>query len=249
MNFSMHYVLFFSLALYACAACAYLFRARRAAMAILVVGFAAQTVYQAWRAFMTGAFIVNNIFDPVQFLPWCIAFLIVLNIFNPERREEWLSALIILALFSAYTAVYPKGIIPPTPKKVNTWAAVFFLTEVMAHSFFFTGAWFAWRQRKKPQAECFYHTLIIWGFLIYSVTQVTGAVWSYVGWGTTFRWGSRHLFSAVMWCYFALYIHLRYMQNWAVERRARFAAFGGIVTLVLSFASYVHEMFFPRIGG
>jgi hypothetical protein len=75
MKFSMHYVLFFSLALYACAACAYLFRVRKASMAFLY-RFYRPTVYQVWR-FHDRSVHSNNVFDPCSFLPWCIAFLIV----------------------------------------------------------------------------------------------------------------------------------------------------------------------------
>ncbi len=198
---------------------------------------------------LTGAFIANNIFDPVPFLVWCLALLIVLNLFSAERRDEWLSLTLVLLAASLFAAYYPKGIIPPTPKKITVWAALFFAPEVLAHSLFYAGAWFAWRQRKAESGDGFYHTLIIWGFLIYSVAQVTGAVWAYEGWGTTFRWGTRHLFSAVLWCFYALYIHLRYLRDWTAARRALYAASGGAVTLLITTVANLHEMVFPRIGG
>ncbi len=249
MNMSMHYLLYAALALYCAGAAARLFRLVRPAAALIGAGFVIHTAYQAWRGWMTGVFIVNNLFDPVPFLPWCLALLIVANSFKPERRDEWLSLAALLAAFSLFAMFYPKGIIPPTPKKITVWAALFFLFEVMSHALFYAGAWFAWRQRNASGRDATYHTLLIWGFLLYSAVQVAGAAWSWLGWGTTFRWGSRHIFSAALWCYYALYIHLRYMQEWSVRGRALYASFGGIVVLLLSFASYVHEMLFPRIGG
>ncbi len=249
MDFTMHTVLYAALGLYCLGALAYLVKKSIASAVSIGIGFALHTVYQVWRGFLTGAFIVNNVFDPVPFLAWSLAFLIVINLFNAEKRDEWLSLSIILLIASAFAAYYPKGIIPPTPKKITPWAAAFFASEVMAQALFFAGAWFAWRQRKAASSDGFYHALIIWGFLSYSIAQVTGAIWAYQGWGTTFRWGSRHLFSATLWCFYALYIHLRYLQNWNAGKRALYAAAGGLVVLLLATVQNLHEMVFPRIGG
>ncbi len=249
MEFTMHTAFYAALGLYCLGALGYLAKQNTVSAAAIGTGFIIHTVYQVWRGWLTGAFIANNIFDPVPFLAWSMAFLIVINLFNRERRVEWLSLSIILLIASLFAAYYPKGIIPPTPKKITFWAAAFFATEVMAHALFYSGAWFAWRQRKNPAAGASYHSLIIWGFLIYSITQVVGAVWAYEGWGTTFHWGTRHLFSAVLWCYYALYIHLRYLAGWPPARRVLFAAAGGLVVLLVTTVANLHEMGFPRIGG
>ncbi|HQL83891.1 MAG TPA: cytochrome c biogenesis protein CcsA, partial [Spirochaetota bacterium] len=89
----------------------------------------------------------------------------------------------------------------------------------------------------------------VWGFVLYSVAQVTGAIWCYLGWGNTFQWGPRHMSSASLWLVYAAFLHLRFIPGWSGRRRAWFAVAASAAVLGLTWSSYLHEMTFPRIGG
>ncbi|TAL33032.1 MAG: hypothetical protein EPN93_15320 [Spirochaetes bacterium] len=243
------YLLYAAGALYLASFIAGMFRMRIAGIALLGAGAAAHLSYQVSRAWLTGFFLPNAMFDGVFLLPLAIAVaLLAIRLFS-EEDENWERATAIVCMFMVFAFIYPKGIIPPTPNKLTVWAQAFFLTESAGHACFYLGAWGAMYNLIRKKDYGLFHTLIVWGFVLFSISQVTGAIWAYLGWGSTFRWGARHLQTAVIWLYYVNYLHLRFLPSWSAARRYIYAALGAIVTIACSFGSYLGEMSFPRVGG
>jgi len=246
---TIHALLYAAAALYAAAFILHLAGKGRSSFAVLCSGFAVHTAYQVSRAWITGMFIPNGMFDGVFLLPWGMALAVVLLRLFSDRGTAWESAAAPLFLFALFALAYPKGLIPPTPNKLTVWANVFFLTEATGQACFYLAAWFAAAGIVTKRISTNYHSLIVWGFVLYSIAQVTGAIWAYLGWATTFRWGSRHLQSAVIWCYFSAYLHLRFLPSWGAREKSWYASAGFVVVAMNSFGSHLNEMGFPRIGG
>jgi len=249
MEFSIHLMFYAAAALYFTGLGAYLMKKSRPAVFLLAAGFVIHTAYLLSRGWITGMFIPNYMFDGVLFLPWGIACFTLIKKMTAKDDTPWESAIVMLCFFIILALIYPKGVIPPTPKKTIIWAPLFFLTEVLGHAGFYCGAWFAMLSLRGKAPENSFHSFVIWGFLSYTVAQIVGAVWCYQGWAFTFKWSSRHMFSAALWCYYIIYLHLKFLPAWNSRKKAWFAAAGFFVVLALSFSGYVHEMFFPRIGG
>ncbi|MCU0822797.1 MAG: cytochrome c biogenesis protein CcsA [Spirochaetes bacterium] len=205
-------------------------------------------MYLIGRGWIGGLFLPNPIFEGPFLLPWCTALIAV--ILKIKRYDNsWGKILFLLVPFSVFAVYHTKGIIPPTPNKITLWADAFFLTENMAHACLYSGAVFAIYFIRGKEKQNTFHTFLIWGFVLYSIAQVVGAVWCYYGWGNTFRWGNRHMMSAAIWLYYAAYLHLRYMSGWDVRKKAMYAITGAVLVFILTFSGYLHEMTFPRIGG
>ena len=215
--------------------------------AALVAGFLLQSLYLAGRGWLGGVFIANPIVEGPFLLPWCLAAVSLLRCI--DRSEADLGGMLALVvIFSLFALFYPKGMIPPTPKKLTPWAIGFFLSESMSHALFYISALFALQSliaRKRPTA---YFPWLAWGFVIYTVAQVTGAVWSFVGWGNTFSWGARHLGSAAVWLFFAAALHLPLIAGWKTKG-ALMAVVGGLLVFYVSYSGYIREMQFLRVGG
>ena len=139
--------------------------------------------------------------------------------------------------------------IPPTPQKISIWAICFFISEIMAHALFYTGALWAISYLQKQETDMDFDRFIIWGFILYSTAQVTGAVWSFLGWGNTFNWSSRHLGSAAIWTLYAACLHLRFLPAWTQRKRALFVIISAFFVLIITTSQYLREMNFSRIGG
>lgn len=215
---------------------------------LFLCGFIIYTLYLAGRGWLGGVFLPNPLFESAFLLPWCTALLaLILKIKKDD--ESWRRILYLLVPFTIFAVYHAKGIIPPTPNKITVWADAFFLTENIAHACFYGGAVFALNAMRKSGEDNNFHSFLIWGFVMYSIAQVVGAVWCYQGWGNTFRWGNRHMISAAIWLYYAAYLHLRYLSGWDLQRKALYVITGAVVVFILTFASYIHEMTFPRIGG
>ncbi len=243
-----HPILYVAVGSYAAALILYYVRIRESALAFLAFGVIFNILYLVGRGWLSGTFIPNPMFEGPYLLPCAMATVALFSALLQHDRD-WGPLLAPVLIASAFAIYYPRGMIPPTPQKITAWADIFFFTEVTAHAFFFCGALLAVKSIVVKKETRSFHGYIVWGFILYSVAQITGAIWCQLGWGCTFRWSSRHMMSAAIWLYYAAYIHLRLLPEWDGKKKALFAAAGAIIVFAVSFSSYLHEMAFPRIGG
>jgi hypothetical protein len=239
--------------LYAAAVCYgatfifYVCRRQGMSRTTLVAGILLQGLYLLGRGWLGDVFIPNAIVEGPFILPWCLALIAMAqSLTKPRKATSGVLALVVI--FTIFSLFYAKGMIPPTPKKISALALLFFVSESMAHALFYAGALHAgFTLAGKDPCDDF-SPWLVWGFILYTVAQVTGAIWSFVGWGNTFSWGPRHLGSAAIWTFFAAALHLQFIGSWK-RKSAFFVLTGGLLVLFISYGHYLHEMRFPRIGG
>jgi hypothetical protein len=197
-------------------------------------GFISHTVSQLCRGLYLGFFFPNPMFNEISFLPWCLAFLILASRFFGKEIKSF-PHIIPVVLFVGIALLYPKGVIPPFVKNLCVFSPLFFVLEVLAHACFILGGWLAFFFIWQKNNNRLFHDLLIWGFVFYSVAQICGSIWAYLGWGSPFHWADKHLGSAAIWCYYAAYIHLSFVGRWDIKKRAGIAFLG--LFLVLEFSS------------
>jgi hypothetical protein len=212
-------------------------------------GFLSHTISQISRGWFIGTFTPIGIFEGVFFLPWCLAFLTVVSGFFEKDRDLLLSSVLPVLFFSLIALFYPKGVFPPSPNMQTIFSPLFFVFEGLAHACFVMGAWFAFQYLHRREEARFFDSFIIWGFIFYSIAQVTGAIWSYLGWASLFNWSSRHLQSAAIWCFYAAYMHLRFLPVRDMKKKAVFSVAGFALLVFLITLGYFNEMNMPRLGG
>jgi len=239
--------------LYAAAACygaAWLLAVRHrpaAVRAVLAAGFLLQSLYLLGRGWLGGVFVAHPLVEGPYLLPWCLALIALVRAATfPKAAMGGLLGLV--AVFSLFCLFYSKGMIPPSPKRESVWAILFFLSESMAHALFYIGAWMAVLSLAGKAPAHASYSWLVWGFSLYTMAQMTGALWCLAGWGNTFSWGSRHLSSAAIWTFFAAVLHLQFIPAWK-SRSAALAAAGGLLVLYVSYGNYLHEMSHLRVGG
>lgn len=220
---------------------------QRAGLAALLAAFVLQGAYLIGRGWLGGVFIPNPVVQGPFFLPWCLGLItVVLATGKPSVGTS--AVLALAAAFTLISVFYAKGMIPPTPKKISVWALLFFMSESMAHALFYTASLYAVLTLAGRTGTNEIHPWLVWGFIAYTVAQVTGAVWSFIGWGNTFSWGSRHLGSAAIWTFFAAALHLQFIPKW--KRMSPYWIFtGGMMVFAISYGHYFQEMRFLRLGG
>jgi len=243
-----HLYLYVAAALYGGALILSVLKLRRPAQGAVAAGLAVHALYLVGRGWMAGVFYANPIFEGPFFLPWCVALVSVIAS-APRREIRFTPLLALTAVLIAGALAYAKGVIPPTPKKTTALAALFFLTENLGHALFYCGAVLAVVGAVRGKEENGYHPLLVWGFVLFSVSQVVGAAWCYVGWGNTFRWSPRHFTSAAIWLLWAAYLHLRFTPGWSARRKTVFVAAAAALTFAGTYGNYIRELAFPRVGG
>ncbi len=242
-----HIYLYLAGGIFALSSLLYLFKKKTISFIVLLAGLILYTLYLAGRGWIAGTFLPNPLVEGPFMLPWCLA--VISAILALKKSERWGLVFIPLLLSLCFAAWYAKGIIPPTPNKLTLWVIVFFTFELFAHACFYCGAVFAGALLAGKDGMDTFHGFMIWGFLLYSVAQVSGAVWCFLGWGNTFQWGPRHMNSAALWLIYAAYLHLRFISGWNMKRRAWYAIIAALIVIAVTGSSYLHESAFPRIGG
>ena len=219
-----------------------LLKKERLAKVLFVVGFVSHTVSQITRGWYLGFFFANPMLNEISFLPWCLAFLGFLLVRFKDDIKLFPHILIPVFLFALIALLYPQGVIPPFAKTQSVFSPLFFGAEVLSHACFIMGSWLAFFYVSKKIETPIFHNLVIWGFVFYTVSQIAGAIWAYLGWGTPFHWAERHLGSAAIWCYYAAYIHLSFVAKWDLRKRAQVAIAGIVLVLVFSFQYQLAEL-------
>lgn len=87
----------------------------------------------------------------------------------------------------------------------------------------------------KPQVlESLTFRLNAVGFVLWTFTVMSGAMWAENAWGRYWGWDPKEVWSFVIWILYAAYLHARTTQGWA-GRRAAWLAIWGLIAIVLNF--------------
>ncbi len=218
--------------------------AKKNKMALLffVLGFLIHTFCQISRGWYLSIFTPNAILEEVYFLPWSLSLLALIFWYLKGNQSVISSVLPLIIIFTGFALVYPGGVAPPTPQEETIFSPLFFASEVMAHAFFLLGGWFAFLYLNRKDKGDLFHTCLLWGFILYSFSQIIGAIWAYLGWAAPLHWSERHLQSASIWCFYAAYIHLRFLSPWTLKKKAWFAVFGLLLVLAFTYGHHFAEM-------
>jgi hypothetical protein len=223
-------------------------RRLRSGLVLLGVGILVHGAYLLGRGWLGGVFIANPVVEGPFFIPFCLAIMACIGgVLNYDGN--WKNILPLVLFFTLLSIGYAKGMIPPTPKKLSVWALLFFISESIAYACFYIGAVYAALSLAERNGSGLFRPFIVWGFVAYTISQVTGAVWSYVGWGNTFNWSPRHLSSASIWMLYLAILHIKYISGWSIKRETLLSVISGVYLFIVSYLHFLKEMDFPRIGG
>lgn len=87
---------------------------------------------------------------------------------------------------------------------------------------------------RPARLEALAFRLNAWGFVLWTFTVMTGAMWAEHAWGRFWGWDPKEVWSFVIWIIYAAYLHSRTTQGWA-GRRAAWLAISGLVAVILNF--------------
>jgi ABC-type uncharacterized transport system permease subunit len=230
----------------------YLFRRPKISFCIFLIGFISHTLFQISRGLSLGVWFVNPVFDANYFLPWSmVAICLVMLFFSKDEKNKAIirSLVIPVCLFSVLGLFLPRGIMPPGPQHQTILVSVYYSIDIIAQACFLLGAWFAFFHLRGKDQDKLFNSLMAAGFIFYSISQVVGAYWAYLGWSLPMHWSTKHLQSASIWCYYAAVLHLRYFPAWNAKHESWFAAGGAALLLAFNYGSQLGALSWPTIGG
>ena len=231
----------------------------KAAWFVFLAGFALHTVYFAARGFKAGRFPLANQFEFSMAFSWGIALLLI--VFRARLHAEWLSAAAMPMTFLvlSYAALKPMEITELMPALKSSWFVFHIGSAVFSYSAFVLAGCAGLRyllmsrKGKEPDAlklqqmDFLAYRLIALGFLLLTVTILTGAIWAEQAWSSFWTWDPKEVWALITWIIYAVYLHLHLRKN----ANARFLAwyvviavpvvlftFAGVNTLMPGLHSY-----------
>jgi ABC-type transport system involved in cytochrome c biogenesis permease subunit len=191
-------------------------------------GFAVQCVYLVSRGLTLGRVPLIGVHDTVSFLAASVmAFGIAVDQAQGRKRGV-LNAVSGMAAAFALAALFQAPYAKELPPVLKTyWFELHVATSFMAYALFgiaaILGVYFL--RTREAEAEQLQYKVIFTGYALFSLSMIFGGVWAFLAWGTYWLWTPKELWTSLLWLYYGLYLHLRYIKWW----QGRPAAVLGII--------------------
>lgn len=193
----------------------------KAAWYTFVVGVAMHFLYLVVRGIAAHRLPLSNQFEFACAFSWMIGcMLIILQI---RMKANWLKTIAIPVTFLifSYAALQPKEITDLMPALRSAWFGLHIGTAAIAYSSFVlagcAGLWHILASRneknknaaKLEQTDYLSYRLIALGFLMLTVTILSGAIWAEQAWSAFWTWDPKEVWALITWIIYAIYLHLR----------------------------------------
>ncbi|MBN1637193.1 MAG: cytochrome c biogenesis protein CcsA [Deltaproteobacteria bacterium] len=235
--------------LYCTSLLCWLLKRFRVVVVLIVCGLIANVLALAMRGFIDSHFYLALVAeDEIYVLP---AVLAGIALYHVTRRAK-LDGVFVLAplvLTSLFVILSPSE--PGLPSaKINIWVApTFFLIETLSAGLIFAsaglslGALLLHKGHKNTLTDRY----ILVAFVLFSISQILGALWAYSGWSYPFSWSNRHLASASVWCLYAALIH-SHLVGMRPKTAAIIASLGALPMLLVIYHHQLAPLLLAAIG-
>lgn len=212
---------------------------------VFYAAFALNSVYIIARGVTAHRLPLANQFEFATAFAWAIGlFAIVLH-----RRidEPWMGAVTAPAAFLilSFAALQPRQISELMPALRSAWFAFHIGSAVFSYSAFMISACFALRylilnkksageDKRLMRLDYFSYRMIAFGFLLLTVTILTGCIWAEQAWSAFWTWDPKETWALITWLIYAAYLHLRLQRKWQGKRMAIYSLVG-IVCVLFTF--------------
>ena len=213
------------------------------------LGWAANTVALIARSVFTGMLPLSTGYEFLLAFAWGIVLLyLVFELRTDIKAAGGFVGFIAWALLAFIWILMPEqqnAVAPLMPALKSGWLTIHVLTAIVAYSAFALAcglaALYLWRlhNNEGPAQESSLDELIYkvttLGFMMLSLTIVTGAVWAEKAWGSFWSWDPKETWSLVTWIVFGVYLHVRRNRGWQGRRAAILVIVGFLVVLFTFF--------------
>ena len=189
--------------------------------------------------------------SPYQEPFWLPAALALLTLGFARKGHDFAakSMVFVTAILALAGALFPNDCYLPFPRSNSILAHLFLPMSVLGKALFYAAGAQALmfllgygqktgEQKTKP----IFNRLMVWGFVIFTLSLFLAEAWSYLGWASPVIWNNATMTSTMaVWFYYGCYLHLYLLRAWPMRRRAWFAVAGLPLLIVFTLL--------PEIGG
>lgn len=212
----------------------------------ILLAFVLHTFALVLRINRTGHAPMFTMYETLLYFSWTVFLLILIVIFKYKDRYIELIAMP-AGLLILTGAMMNESVGRKLPLVLRThWFETHVMTSFTAYGFFLLSACGAllflinkkfnlFEEKIEKNFETVCLKSILWGFMFFSVSMFSGAIWAYLAWAKYWLWDPKVLWSFLLWFYFAGAMHAWFMKKW----RGRGLAVASIIGFILMMFTYL----------
>ncbi len=187
---------------------------------VFLASLAAQTAYLLVRGVTARRLPLSNQFEFATAFAWGIA--LMLLIVRLRLKADWLSVAVMPMVFLvlSYAALQPREVTELMPALRSAWFGFHIGAAVFSYSAFIIAGCVGLRylivsrkgsadEFKLHQMDYLSYRMIALGFLLLTVTILSGALWAEQAWSAFWTWDPKEVWALITWIIYAVYLHLR----------------------------------------
>lgn len=186
---------------------------RRATRSVLFAGLLLHGAFLAVRWVLSGHAPMAGLFESLTVFAFCSALSAFLLCRTPDTAAAWRPLSILVALPQAGAALIDKRLVPLYPALDTPWFATHVGLSFLGYGFFAAGLALAWEYLRRG-GDGMYRAAgraALYGFSAFSAGMVCGGIWAFYAWGSYWIWTAKEIWSVVLWVYFAVLTHLKFL--------------------------------------
>lgn len=218
-----------------------------AARVAAVTGWLANTAALAMRAELVGRLPLTNGYEFLLSFAWGIVLLYLIfelrTKFRPAGGFALFTAWALLCCIWIFMPEQQYSVEPLMPALKSGWLTVHVLTAVVSYSAFTLACGLAvvYLRRLKHSGQedgsldVLIYESVAFGFMMLTLTIVTGAIWAEKAWGSYWSWDPKETWSLITWIVFGIYLHVRRHRGWRGRAAAVLVIVGFLVVMFTFF--------------
>lgn len=197
----------------------------RLAFALVIGGFALQSLCLGLRWSAAGFLPVTNLFGTQFFFSWALAATYLY--FEIRYRIQAAGLFVLGCNLALLLSVLPRNpALPPlipaldTPLFTLHVSLSFFGYAFFAMAFSLGVLYLLQRRLDSPRLpdlttlRKLNEESVFLGFCLFTLCMVFGSIWAYVAWGYYFSWNIKAVWSSLVWLYFGGMCHAKFVRRW-----------------------------------
>jgi ABC-type transport system involved in cytochrome c biogenesis permease subunit len=195
------------------------FRKIKAYKLITTAGLLLHTAALILRTIEVGHAPMANRYETLLFFSWAIILtnLIVVLRYNVAKTSLITTPIGLILLFWAMGA--SDAITPMYPALKTRWFEIHVTSAFASYALFtlaMAGAilFLSTGEEESKTFSDINNKAVLWGFVLFSLSMYSGAIWGYLAWGAYWMWEPKMLWSFILWFYYAGILHGKYIKAW-----------------------------------
>ncbi len=216
-------------------------------------GFSLHTASIIYRYVAAGHIPITNPHEATSFFAWCIVlvFFVIHRRYKISLFSSFIMPIVFLLMLTA--SMLSREIKPLSPALQSYWLGIHtvfaFLGNAAFALAFGIGIMYLVQERyvktkrlgslfeRLPSLQTLdeiNYRLISFGFPLFTLAIITGALWAETAWGNYWNWDTRETWSLITWFIYAIVLHARLAAGWR-GKRAALLSMAGFITVIVAF--------------